>query len=324
MTGAAALGIADSVGETFSDPNWAGLGVTMVRAVAPYDVATTAPVAGTPAGDRRISFDEWARNASAAGVEPLVAFEASKDPAKRTAPGRPLAPAVAEYSDAMAAFLTTYPAVRHLAPWNEPNFTGAGNPLSRSPGLAAAYYRELVAVVSRDGGGRVVAAGEFAGIPGDAYVDGYQAALGPSRPAVWGVHAHTDANRFQAGVDDTAPAMRFFLSKLGGTWGDSTIWIDEIGAYYRDAHGTVWGDDSQRETTSFILGMARLSPRIERIYYYNFANHCSTAARCAVQDRGVVSPSPWDGTPLGYDVAGRVRPNHAVIAGRGPLIAPRT
>jgi hypothetical protein len=321
---AVSVGIADSDGDTFADPNWPGLSVTMGRAVAPYDVALTAPVAGTPAGDRRIEFDQWVFNAAATGVQPLVTFEASRDPSKRTPDGLPLAPTVTEYSRAMRAFLTAYPSVRRLAPWNEPNFTGASNPLSGSPSLAASYYRRLVAVCRRTLARCTVAAGEFAGVPGDAYVDGYKAALGRSRPAVWAFHAHTDANRFQAGTDSTAPATRFFLTKLGGKWARSRIWIDEVGAYYRDADGKVWGDDSQRATTSFILGLSSLSPRIARIYYYNLSNECSTATRCAVQDRGVVSPSPWDGTPLGYDIAGRTRANYTVIKNRGPLITPHS
>jgi hypothetical protein len=319
---AVGVGIADSDGDTFVDPNWPGLNVTMGRAVAPYDVAVTPPVAGTPAGDRRIEFDQWVWNASATGVQPLVTFEASRDPSKRTPDGLPLAPTRAEYSKAMRAFLLTYPTVRHLAPWNEPNFTGASNPLSGSPSLAASYYRKLVAVCRKARAGCTVAAGEFAGVPGDAYVRSYQVALGRSRPAVWAFHAHTDANRFQAGTDNTAPATRFFLAKLGGRWARSKIWIDEVGAYYRDANAKVWGDDSQRATTSFILGLSTLSPRIDRIYYYNLSNECSTATRCAVQDRGVVSPSPWDGTPLGYDTAGRTRANYTVIKNRGPLITP--
>jgi hypothetical protein len=319
---AVSVGIADSDGDTFIDPSWAGLKVTMGRAVVPYDVALTPPVAGTAAGDRRIEFDQWVRTAASVGVQPLVAFEASRDPAKRTSGGLPLAPTISEFSSAMSAFLSTYPTVRHLAPWNEPNFTGSSNPLAGSPSLAASYYRELVSVCAKAGAGCTVAAGEFAGVPGDAYVGSYQAALGSSRPAVWGFHAHTDANRFQAGVDDTAPATRFFLSKLGGKWANSELWIDEVGAYYRDANGKIWGDDSQRATTSFILGLSSLSSRISRIYYYNLSNECSTASRCAVQDRGVVAPSPWDGTPLSYDTAGRMRANYAVIANRGPMIAP--
>src|SRR5438270_2931670 len=40
-------GVADSDAATFSDPAWPGLGVRLVRAVAPWDVALTDPAAPT-------------------------------------------------------------------------------------------------------------------------------------------------------------------------------------------------------------------------------------------------------------------------------------
>lgn len=316
------VGLADSDGDTFVDPAWADLGTRFGRAVAPYDVALTPPVAGTPAGDRRIEFDQWVSTAAAARVRPLVAFEASRDPGKRTPDGRPLAPTRAEFATAMSAFVRRYRTVRELAPWNEPNFTTSSNPLARRPALAASYYRVLKSVCRAEGVRCRIAAGEFAGIPGDPYVDAYKAALGDLEPAVWGFHAHTDANRFQAGLDTTAPTTRFFLNRLDDGGRRPRFWIDEVGAYYRDASGRVWGDDSQRATTSFILGLSSLNPRIKRIYYYNLSNECSTPSRCAVQDRGIIAPSPWDGMPLSYDSAGRRRGNYEVIARRGPLITP--
>jgi hypothetical protein len=316
------VGVADSDSSTFADPHWPGLGVRLGRAVAPYDVALTAAVAGTPAGDRRVEFDAWVQDAAQAGVRPLVALQARLDPARRRPDGSALAPSARAYTAAMRAFVRTYPSVRTLTPWNEPNFRDAAfNPLVHKPRLAASYFRALVRACGRC----TVAAGEFAGIPGDPYVKRYQRALGSARPAVWSFTAHTDANRFQANGDASAPATHFFLSRLGGRWAGARIWIDEIGAYFRDENGKVWGDASQAQTAGFILGLGSLSPRIQRIYYYNLSNECSTASRCAVQDRGLVSPQPFDlppGASIGYDIAGRLRPAYAVIAGRGPVVQP--
>jgi hypothetical protein len=306
------IGIADSDSSTFVDSNWPGLGVRLGRAVVPYDVALTQPVAGTPAGNRRIEFDAWVANAQSAGVSPMVAFQASLGPNQA-------APSPTRYRRAIRAFLGTYPTVRTLAPWNEPNFRSAGaNPLVHKPRLAAAYYRVL-----RDACARcTVAAGELASIPGDPYLARYTRALGSVRPRLWTVHAHTDANRFQDGSDTSAPATRSFLEQIRGR---SKIWIDEVGAYYRDEDGRVWGDASQTHTASFVLGLGTLSRRIARIYYYNLSNECSDPSLCAVQDRGLVAPKPFDlppGASIGYDLAGRVRPAYAVIANRGPVTRP--
>lgn len=315
--GAVQLGVADSDGDTLRAPSFSALGVRMVRAVAPYDVALTSRYAGGPAGERRREFDEWVSGAAARGIEPLVTFEGSRGPIGYDSSGNPVAPTREQYGAALRTFLSTYPSVRKLAPWNEPNLREPGNALRGQPALAASYYLEMLEACREVKIPCTVAAGEFAGIPGDPYVDSYRAALGSVRPSLWGVHTHTDPNRFQAGVSRTAPATRFFLAKLPGR-----LWIDEVGAYYRDENRRVWGDSSQRRTTSFILGLARLSPRIERIYYYNLANECSSAAFCAIQDRGLVSPTPWDGTSVSYDGRARRRGAFTVIRDGGPVIVP--
>jgi hypothetical protein len=306
------IGIADSDSSTFADPNWPGLGVRLGRAVVPYDVALTQPVAGTPAGNRRLELDAWVANAQRAGVEPMVAFQASLGPNQA-------APSPTRYRRAIRAFLGTYPTVRTLAPWNEPNFRSGGtNPLVHKPRLAASYYRVLRGACARC----TVAAGELAGIPGNRYLASYRRALGSLHPRLWTVHVHADANHFQDGSDTSAPATRFFLGQIRGR---SKIWIDEVGAYYRDEDGRVWGDASQAQTASFILGLGALSRRIARIYYYNLSNECSDPARCAVQDRGLVAPKPFDVSPgasIGYDLAGRMRAAYAVIANRGPVTRP--
>lgn len=129
-------------------------------------------------------------------------------------------------------------------------------------------------------------------------------------------------NDFQSGLASDARTSRYYLRKLDGTWASSDVWIDEVGARWRDASRKIWGDDSQKRSTSFILGLATLSPRVKAIYYYNYANECSTAARCGLQDRGLVSPSPLDGSSPGYEERGRRRPAYDVFAAGGPVIAP--
>ncbi len=167
-------------------------------------------------------------------------------------------------------------------------------------------------------------AGDFAGIAGDdAYFDAYAAALNGAIPSVWAFHDHGDVNSFQTpNGTDSARVARYYLSKLQGPYANARIWINEVGARYRDVTGQLWGDDSQAVATQFLLGLATLDPRIDRIYYYNFSNQCTTAGRCAVQDRGLVSPAPMDGSPLDYDTPDRPRSAYSVYANRGPVIPP--
>lgn len=314
--GAVVLGISDSDAPTVTEPFWGGLGIDRARVVVPYDVAVTRGAAGL---ERRRRFERFRANAAARGVSLLVVFSASVD---TLAPGTGLAvaPSAEQFAVAFAAFRNRYPEQRTLGAWNEPNNPdGRRYPLAGAPQLAAQYW--LIAQASCPS--CTVLAGEFAGIPGDdAYVDAYLAALGPARPAVWGIHAHTDVNAFQAGGSDSARSTRFYIGKLQGPWASSRIWIDEVGARFRNPQAAIWGDASQAQATQFLLGLATLDPRIDALYYYNYSNQCATAARCAVQDRGLVSPTPFDGSALGYDALNRPRAAYGVIAARGPVIAP--
>ncbi len=219
------------------------------------------------------------------------------------APGTddPVAPSADEFAAAFAAFRARYPDATTIAAWNEPNNRDAsGYPLGSNPQLAADYWLHAKAICpSRlhargrrlrwDSGRRRVRRR----LPGRARRNG--------SPEVWAFHAHSDVNRFQVVGASDARVTRYYLSKLQGQWAGARIWIDEVGARFRDASGLVWGDASQRDSAGLLLGLATLDPRIDAIYYYNYSNQCATPGGCAVQDRGLVSPSPFDGQPPFYD-----------------------
>jgi hypothetical protein len=312
------LGISDSDAPTVTEQHWDGLGIRRARVVVPYDVATTSGAAGTR---RRENFEAYRANAAAKGVGLLVVLAPSVD-LREPGTRAPLAPSADQFAAAFAAFLKRYPEQRTIAPWNEPNNRDARRyPLASDPRLAADYWLRASTLCGGEG---TVVAGSFAGIPGDdRYVDAYQHHLAKAgaRPAVWAFHAHADVNAFQENGSDAARVTRYHLGKLRGRhWAGARIWIDEIGARYRDARGTVWGDDSQARATEFLLGLATLDPRIEAIYYYNYSNQCAQPSRCAVQDRGLVSPTPFNGEPPDYDDADRRRAAYETIAARGPAL----
>ncbi|HEU4702811.1 MAG TPA: hypothetical protein VFS37_10040 [Conexibacter sp.] len=317
--GALELGVSDSDSSTLAEPFWSALGVARVRIVVPYDVAVTS---GTAGAQRRADFEAYLAGAASAGVTPLVVFAPSQD-VRAPGTGDPLAPSADEFAAAFAAFRTSYPAVTTIAPWNEPNNRDTRNyALGSQPQLAAQYWLRAKQVCPS---ACTLVAGDFAGIPGDdAYVDAYQAELAANGavPDVWAFHAYTDVNRFQVVGASDAPVTRYYLSKLQGPWAGARIWIDEVGARYRDASGVIWGDASQRDAASLLLGLATLDPRVDAIYYYNYSNRCATPAGCAVQDRGLVAPAPLNGQPPDYDAAGRRRAAYDVLAARGPVIAP--
>lgn len=323
-----AVGISDSDAETFTHPAWDGLNVIRARVVVPYDVAQR------PANDaRRLKFEAWLQAAAAKSVERYVTLGPSD--LRKAANGKYLAPTDVEFRAAFEAFHATYPAITLVGAWNEPNFpnsvlqsgvpldqpTCASEDLEHCGPLRAAFYYRLVVSICPD---CTVAAGEFDATPNDPYWDRYRIFLRGHRPKLWSIHPHHDANRYQASGAHCVPGdqgctTRTFVNWLGGldsSWDVGHIWLTEVGAFYRNADGRVFGDVSQRDTTKFILRLPNLSGRITRIYYYNYTNQCSTAANCAMQDRGIIAPEPWDGTPLGYDTAGRIRPSYAVLRDR--------
>lgn len=311
------LGIADSNATTLAERWWDGLSVKRVRVVLPYDVALES--VGDAGARRREEFDQLRASAAAKGVVLTVSFAASAD--NRAPSGDALAPTAQQFAEGFAAFRNAYPDITEISPWNEPNNPdGRTYPLAADPALAAQFFL----IVQSQCPTCTVIAGDFAGIAGDdAYFDAYAAALGGAIPAVWAFHDHGDVNSFQTpNGPDSARVARYYLSKLQGPYANARIWINEVGARYRDASGQLWGDDSQAVATQFLLGLATLDPRIDRIYYYNFSNQCTTAGRCAIQDRGLVSPAPMDGSPLDYDTPDRPRSAYNVWAARGPVIQP--
>lgn len=315
--GALELGVSDSKAQTLDEPFWNGLGINRIRVVLPYDVVEASGEAGRR---RREDFETLRAAANARGVRLHVSFAASAD--FRSPSGDALAPTADAFAAGFAAFRERYPEVTEISAWNEPNNPdGRTYPLAADPVLAATLFIRAVQICP----GCTLVAGDFAGIsPDDFYIDTYQATLAANGvyPAVWAFHAHGDINTFQADGPDSARISRYYLSKLQGPWANSRIWINEVGARFRDAGGLVWGDDSQQLATRFLLGLATLDPRIDQIYYYNYSNGCMTAGRCAIQDRGLVSPLPQDGSPLDYDTPNRPRAAYNVFAQRGPVIAP--
>ncbi|MDW5596223.1 hypothetical protein VSS74_17880 [Conexibacter stalactiti] len=311
------LGVSDSKAQTLDEPFWAGLNVNRIRVVLPFDVVNATGDAGRR---RREDFETLRTAANARGALLHVSFAASAD--VRSPSGEALAPTVEEFDVGFRAFRERYPEVVEISPWNEPNNPdGRTYPLAADPVLAANLWLRAQAICPSC----TIVAGDFAGIAGDdAYVDAYQATLlaAGAIPRVWAFHDHGDVNSFQSDGPDSARVARYFISKLQGPWAGGRIWINEVGARFRDASGAVLGDDSQQLATQFLLGLGTLDPRIDAIYYYNYSNGCNTAGRCAIQDRGLLSPTPVDGSPLDYDTPNRPRAAYGVFAARGPVIVP--
>jgi len=111
-------------------------------------------------------------------------------------------------------------------------------------------------------------------------------------PKVWGLHNYVDANTM------STKTTRKLLKSIGGN-----IWFTETGGIVRRANNSALvfptGTARAAQVTSFIFGrLAKLSPRIQRVYLYHW-------------DTGVGGGPTWDSGFIGPE--GETRPALAVL-----------
>jgi len=232
------VGISEQGAKMFGDPRFRALGITRVRLVVAYDAVHVR--------FERDLADTWMAAARRAGVQPLVTFGHS-----RVHPDR--LPSIAAYRAAFRAFHARYPDVRGYGPWNEPNHSD--QPTRRDPARAAAYY----GVVREECADCTVVAGELIDDRGMAdYLQRYISHLGEV-PAVWGLHNYGDANRFRDS------GLRELLATVTGD-----VWLTETGGLVK--FGTSFPRDEERAARAlrFVLALASRTPRVKRIYAYNW------------------------------------------------------
>jgi hypothetical protein len=252
------VGIGDQNAAFFDAPLFQRLGLKHARRVVPWDAMQV------PA--ERALMDDWLAGAKRAGVEPLITFGASRRNPEKL-------PSAAEFRTAFAAFRRRYPQVDTYAPWNEANHDS--QPTAGKPARAAAYYR-----VVRDGcrGCTVLAADVLDQDGFTGYLRRFQRALG-SRPKLWGLHNYSDTNRFRTtGTRDMLRAV------------DGEVWLTETGGIAQFGRSFPYDLRRQARATAYTFRLLRLSPRIRRLYIYNWTG----APRDARFDAGLTGP---DGTP---------------------------
>jgi hypothetical protein len=230
-------------------------------------------------------------------ISPLVAFDSSVQYPRYL-------PTPAQYLNAFLEFRARYAFVHDYTPWNEENLRT--KPISRHPGDAALYFN----VLSAHCPGCEVTAADLLDLPNMVrYVrDVRQLA---NHPTLWGVHNYIDVNTH------STRTTRDLLAATSGT-----IWFTEVG-------GVVWRKDRRKglvvdgakraaKAAEWIFHLAALSPRVRRIYYYQWRSLTSLSHAARVRT------ATWDSGLI--DSSGLPRPAFDVIArklGRDPRRAPR-
>ena len=245
--GGLSVGISEQWEAMFGDPRFRALGIRTARLVVAWNAIWEDP-------DRVAS---WLASAAAAGVQPLVAFDHDRGD---RCPSAPCAlPSVGAYEAAVRAFLTAYPQVRLITPWNEANH--AAEPTAGRPDRAAAYYNAarracpactLVAADVIDGPGML------------SWVAEYRRGL-DENPQVWGLHDYYDTTYF------TTSGLRDYLGAVPGQ-----VWLTETGGIVelrtRDGRVSLPPDELRaRASVSFAFEEAHaFASRVGRMYLYQW------------------------------------------------------
>ncbi|MBI5104566.1 MAG: hypothetical protein HZB46_06205 [Solirubrobacterales bacterium] len=220
------------------------------------------------------ALDAWLAAARGAGARPLVTFDRS--------PRRPsYNPSPAQLAGALRGSRARHPFVREFSTWNEAN-------INKRPQTVARWYLALRRACPS------------CTILGADLLDRANAGSWARRfvraarrtPAVWGLHNYIDADRM------STKATRSLLRAVGGR-----IWFTETGGIVRRSNGSAvrfpTGVSRAAKVTRFIFDrLARLSPRIQRVYLYHW-------------DTGEQGGPTWDSGFVGPD--GRARPALEVL-----------
>jgi len=274
------IGIGDEQPTMFASGAYRALHTRISRYVTPYDVASDNHHNDLP------RLRAWLAAAARAGVQPLIAFYHSD----RTATTMP---SVAVYTRQIRRFLKLFPQIRLLQPWNEANRgyvkeSGGASYASPNAIQAAQYYLALRSACSRCTvvGLDVLDSTSISATVG--YIDAFKRHVGARMlPSIWGLHNYSDTNRFRAA------GTRAVLAATSGQ-----VWLTETGGIAKLAPSFPFNLARQARATSYMFQLARISPRITRLYVFQWTGGRTKTERF---DAGLT------------DVHGKPRPAYCVI-----------
>jgi hypothetical protein len=245
-------GIGDDHVEMFWSRFWKQLHVGITRYVVPYDVA---------AHPRELSeAAQWIAVATSAHQQILVAFYHSARVPMRM-------PSAALYRHDVAQFIRKFPQVREYQAWNEadrgyvPGYFASPDPMQ-----SATYYRELRGLAPRDTvlGLDILDSWDIA--PTLGYVTEFKRdirKLHLPMPTLWGLHNYSDTNRYQS------TRTRAILATVpGNVWLTETGGVVHYGNAFTNVHGS--GLRSAARALEYMFKLAYISPRLKRLYIYNW------------------------------------------------------
>jgi hypothetical protein len=277
------VGIGDENLQMFADPHFLALGIKDVRFDVSWDVLSKK----YKDHYRLKVLEAWLASARADGMTPLITFDHSD----RKGQSRKL-PSVAQFSSAFRQFRKLYPWVKEFVTWDEANYYGEA--IAQAPRRAAGYYLALrrdcpsCTIVAPD---LLDVASARQAVPMARWAHEFVHDA-RRQPAYWALNNYVGANHL------STTSTRALLRAVTGN-----IWLIETGGIVTlPHHGKVGfaltAKHAARVDNFLLTRVAGLSPRIQRIYFYEW--------------RPVRRHAGWDSALLNYD--GSPRPGYDVVA----------
>lgn len=259
------VGIGENNAPMFSDPRYLALKTKVSRRMVPFDFYQDPYQLGL--------FTAWINAATAAGIEPLIAFERSYTNLTKL-------PTVAEYAASLQYLRSNWPAITKISPWNEANHRS--QPTAKNPRRAAEYFNQTKIICPSC---TIIAADLLDQDTLLAWVKKFKKYA--KNPKIWGLHAYTDTNR-------NKPWKKSITKKfLAATKGD--VWLTESGGIVAFGNAYAFSPGRAAKSITRTLDLGLKSPRIKRVYLYSWfgAMNDGSSGYPYIWDSGLVSP---DGT----------------------------
>ena len=272
----AVVGIGEQSPAMFQDPSWQRLNSRDVRYIVAWDALRVRW--------QKAEVDAYLSAARAAGARVLLGFSRSRSRRKSR---RKYLPSPSRLRREFLAFRAHYPWVTSYLTWNEANHRG--QPTWNRPDVVARYYDVLRRTCRSC---TIVGPSVLDSLAMPGWVRQVERKA-KHRVRIWALHNYIDANRFRT------RGTRSLLRVTRKT--KARIWFTETGGVVRRDNGSrIEFAESKThavKATRQVEKLARLSRRIQRVYFYHW-----------------IAPGPhanWDSALI--DRRGRPRPSYRVV-----------
>jgi hypothetical protein len=280
-------GIAEQLPDVFTDSRFLKLKITHVRVFLPWDVLLD--------GGQADSADKYLDAAHADKEDVLIAFTQSRRPGKHS-----VSPTSAQLVTQLKAMRKRWPWVKEFSTWNEAN-------LNKKPATVAGWWMALTkacptcTILGADLVDRSPVDSPKSGTPAvvkadiSQWVAGFLKATKGKSPKAWGLHDYVDANLHRT----VGTAAMLKATK------NAQLWLTETGGLVSRTNGSTIklpeGQTHATNATKFILTtLARVSPRIKRVYLYQWTYSPAPNGGTASWDSAFTGPKNQTRSSLTY------------------------